>query len=99
MDDLDKLLNETVSLRNRFKRTFTTGLSPQDVLLATAILRTAEGEEVKRLAAQKMHNELYVEWNKPDEVLIHLARCVVREAKELRLFLELNDKTVRIDLR
>jgi hypothetical protein len=96
-EDLSTLLHETASLRKRLASKITTGLSSQDVSLATATLQKAEGNEVKRIAAQKRKNELYVEWNTPDEP-IHLARLILDEAKQLKIVLELNANTVRFKL-
>jgi len=93
--DLNALLNETASLRKRLAPKILQGISPQDVSLATTVLKRAEGGGLKRLAAQKRRNELYVDWGTPDE-LIHLARRVVEEAEQLRIVLNLNSNCERL---
>jgi hypothetical protein len=92
---LTAILNETAALRKRLAPKILSGLSDQDVSLAAATLRKAEKEWIKRLAAGKRRNELYVDWGSPDE-LIHLAGLIIEEARQLRIVMNLNQHTTRL---
>lgn len=89
-NSFENTLEEIKSLRKRFSASLVYGLTKDDYDQGISALIKATNVEIRRLAAQTKHHEGYMDSTDIHDEVIHLARRITEEGRQLKIVMDLD---------